>query len=166
MRLGPRRARNFSAGDRNPLEILLLPRRDGRLLIDPAFREGSPMLDRSNKRLTKKARRGMRGYPLGTVAYYGPDDRRATKVAAGIQHVADADIKMRRWLVETDDTRNDSVIAAELLAYFDANGVKSVAMAGGIFCCPHEEGVDYEGEYCPVCTFWIGRDRFTGKMKE
>jgi len=33
----------------------------------------------------------MRGYPLGTVAYYGPDDRRATKVIAGIQHVWDAD---------------------------------------------------------------------------
>jgi hypothetical protein len=42
------------------------------------------MLDRSIKQLTKKARRGMRGYPLGTVAYYGPDDRRATKVAVGI----------------------------------------------------------------------------------
>lgn len=121
------------------------------------------MLGRSNRRLTKKARRGMRGYPLGTVAYYGPDDRRATKVAAGIQLFEDADIDMRRWFVEAGDVRNDPVIAAELLAYFEANGVKSVAMVDRIFGCPHEEGVDYEGEYCPVCTFWIGRDRYAGK---
>ena len=121
------------------------------------------MSDRSSKRLTKKARRGMRGYPLGTVAYYGPDDGRATKVVAGIQLVADAELELREWFVETGDARTDPVITEELLAYFEENGVKSVAMMDRIFGCPHEEGVDYEGEYCPVCTFWIGRDRYTGK---
>ena len=124
------------------------------------------MLDRSNKRLAKKARRGMRGYPLGTVAYYGPDDKRATKVAAGIQLTADSDLEMRRWFVETGDARSDSAITAEVLAYFEENGVKSVVMVDRIFGCPHEEGVDYEGEYCPVCTFWIGRDRYTGRIEQ
>ncbi len=125
------------------------------------------MLDRSIRRLSKKARRGMRGYPLGTVAYYGPDDRRATKVVAGIQHVWDADdMETRRWFVKTGDARTDPVIAAELEAYFDANNVKSVAMVDRIIGCPHEEGVDYAGEYCPVCTFWIGRDRFTGELEQ
>ena len=123
------------------------------------------MLDRSIKRLTKKARRGMRGYPLGSVAYYGPDDKRATKVAVGIQLSQDTDMEMRRWFVETDDARTDPVILAEVVAHFEANGVKSVAMVDRIIGCPHEEGVDYEGEYCPVCTFWIGRDRFTGKLE-
>ena len=121
------------------------------------------MLDRSSKRLTKKARRGMRGYPLGTVAYYGPDDSHATKVVAGIQLAADAELEMRKWFVETGDARTDAVVSEELLAYFEENGVKSVAMMDRIFGCPHEEGVDYEGEYCPVCTFWIGRDRYSGK---
>ena len=124
------------------------------------------MLDRSNKRLTNKTRRGMRGYPLGTVAYYRPDDRRATKVTAGIQLREDADIEMRRWFVETGDARTNPVITEELLAYFEANGVKSVAMIDRIFGCPHEEGVDYEGEYCPVYTFWIGRDRFTAELEQ
>ena len=123
------------------------------------------MPDRSIKRLTKKARRGMRGYPLGTVAYYGPDDKRASKVAAGVQLAEDADFDMRRWFVETGDARTDPAIAAELLAFFETNGVKSVAMVDGILGCPHEEGVDYEGDYCPVCTFWIGRDRYTGKRQ-
>ncbi len=42
--------------------------------------------------------------------------------------------------------------------------VRSVAMADGIIGCPHQEGVDYEGEWCPVCEFWRGRDRFTGNL--
>ncbi len=148
------------------LEILVPPRRGSDLLIVTAFQKGSPVVDRSIKRLTKKARRGMRGYPLGSVAYYGPDDKRATKVAVGIQLSQDTDMEMRRWFVETGDARTDPVILAEALAHFEANGVKSVAMVDRIIGCPHEEGVDYEGEYCPVCTFWIGRDRFTGKLEQ
>jgi hypothetical protein len=123
------------------------------------------MLDRSIKRLTKKARRGMRGYPVGTVAYYGPDDKRATKLAAGVKTAEDAEPEMRKWFAETRDIRNDAAIAAEVLAHFEAHGVKSVAMTDRIWGCPHEEGIDYQGEYCPVCTFWIGRDRDTGRKR-
>ncbi len=36
------------------------------------------------KWLQKKAKRGVRGYPVGTIAFYGPDDRSASKVAAGV----------------------------------------------------------------------------------
>jgi hypothetical protein len=150
--------------DCNSLKIRLPPWPNGDVLSAAASREEPPMPDRSIKRLSKKARRGMRGYPLGTVAYYGPDDTRATKVVAGIQLVADADLEMRKWFVETGDARTDPTITEELLAHFERNGVKSVAMIDRIFGCPHEEGVDYEGEYCPVCTFWIGRDRYTGKQ--
>jgi len=50
------------------------------------------------KSLSKRVQRGFRGYPLATIAYYGPDERRACKVAVGIvlgegQHVAE----LRRW---------------------------------------------------------------------
>lgn len=34
--------------------------------------------------LKKKAKRGFRGYPIATIAYYGPNDKFATKVAVGI----------------------------------------------------------------------------------
>ena len=34
--------------------------------------------------LEKKARRGFRGYPVATLAFYGPNDERASKVAVGI----------------------------------------------------------------------------------
>jgi hypothetical protein len=39
---------------------------------------------RSKNPLLKRARKGFRGYPVATIALYGPDDRRATKVAVGI----------------------------------------------------------------------------------
>lgn len=32
-----------------------------------------------------------------------------------------------------------------------------------IIGCPHQEGIDYQGQWCPVCEFWKGRDRFTGE---
>ena len=38
----------------------------------------------SDKWLREKAKQGMRGYPVGTVAFYGPDNRRASKVAVSV----------------------------------------------------------------------------------
>jgi hypothetical protein len=40
--------------------------------------------DRYLKRLRKKARKGMRGWSMATVAFYGPNLSQATKVAVGI----------------------------------------------------------------------------------
>ena len=36
------------------------------------------------ERLAKKARKGFQGYPVASVAYYGPTATTATKVAVGI----------------------------------------------------------------------------------
>ena len=121
------------------------------------------MSDRPIKQLARKARRVMRGYPIGTVAYYGPDDKRATKLVGAIIVSAGAEPDVRTWFVDSGDARSDPVITAELLAYFKAHDVKSVTMMDRIFGCPHQQGIDYQGEYCPVCTFWVGRDRYTGK---
>jgi hypothetical protein len=40
--------------------------------------------DRFLERLRKKARRGMRGWPAATIAFYGPNLDRTTKAAVGI----------------------------------------------------------------------------------
>jgi hypothetical protein len=71
---------------------------------------------------------------------------------------------MRDWKVEHGDVRNDPTIAREILEFIQEHGALSVAVSDGIMGCPHQEGIDYEGEWCPVCDFWRGRDRFTGKM--
>jgi hypothetical protein len=39
---------------------------------------------RARKWIAKKAKLGVRSYPVGTIAFYGPDDLRATKVAVGL----------------------------------------------------------------------------------
>ena len=54
------------------------------------------MSDRTpRERLERKAERGFQGYPIGTIAFYGPDNRRASKVAVGIAH--DDRGKVREW---------------------------------------------------------------------
>jgi len=55
-------------------------------------------------------------------------------------------------------------IGQDIVAFIDHHGVKSVSMVDRIIGCPHQEGIDYDGDWCPVCDFWKGRDRFTGKL--
>ena len=114
-------------------------------------------------RLQTKAKRGFRGYPVATVALYGPTAELATKVAVGIILGEDEDTdSMRRWFSEDSDIRHDAEIEQEILAYILANGAKSVAITDRIVGCPHEEGIDYpEGKSCPQCPYWAGRDRWT-----
>src|SRR5216683_1752918 len=50
-----------------------------------------------------------------------------------------------------------------ILEFIEKHQVRSVAISDGIIGCPHQEGIDYDGEWCPVCEFWHGRDRFTGQ---
>jgi len=113
------------------------------------------------KWLEKKSKLGFRGYPVGTVAFYGPDDRRATKVAVSIISEPDTEpVALRRWFAESGDVRNDPAIMEQVASFLRSESVRSVAMTEGLFGCPHEEGVDYPmGEPCPHCPFWAGRDR-------
>jgi len=116
------------------------------------------------KWLKKKAKAGLRGYPVGTVAFYGPDDRRASKVAVGIIPGPNSEpSELRRWLSEAADVRADDAICEGVVHFLRSHHVRSVAMVDGIIGCPHEEGVDYpEGQACPQCPFWAGRDRWAG----
>jgi hypothetical protein len=92
------------------------------------------------KRLQKKARKGMRGWPLATIAFYGPNLSQATKVAVGIIPSENADVsQIRDWKVEYGDVRNDPTIAREILEFIQEHGAISVAMSDGIMGCPHRK---------------------------
>ena len=121
---------------------------------------------RAQSPLKKKARRGFRGYPVATVAFYGPDDTHATKVAVGIVAAEGARAEaLERWFAEERDVRSDPAIERAILDFIQRHGVKSVVMTDRIIGCPHEEGVDYpEGQACPRCLFWAHRDRWTGEV--
>ena len=114
--------------------------------------------------LPKKAERGFHGYPIATIAFYGPTDKLATKVAVSIilteNHEPDV---LERWFSESGlDVRHDPAIGEQVVAFLKTHAVRSTVVADGIIGCPHEEGVDYpEGKYCLQCPYWVGRDRWT-----
>jgi hypothetical protein len=114
-------------------------------------------------RLRKRAKQGDLGFPKATLAFYGPDDRRASKAVLGIFLYDDADAIIHRYFAEETDARYTVEIQESILARLREHNVRSLIMMEKIFGCPHEEGIDYpEGEPCPHCPFWKGRDRFTG----
>jgi len=117
-------------------------------------------------KLAKKRAKGFRGYPVATVAFYGPDDKRATKVAVGIieSEGLHADV-LERWFSENTDVRTDPEITVAIVRFIEKHGAKSVVAADRIVGCPHEEGIDYpKGEWCPQCPFWTARDRWSGEV--
>jgi hypothetical protein len=60
--------------------------------------------------------------------------------------------------------RGDPEINQEILEFIVTSHVNSVVLNPELMGCPHEEVTDYpEGESCPHCPFWSGRDRFTAE---
>jgi len=120
---------------------------------------------KTTQSLEKMAKKGFKGYPIATVAAYGPDDQFATKAAVGIVvGENEGPIKMKRWYTETTDVRRDKDVGLEIVEFIKKEGAKSVVIADRIMGCPHEEGKDYpEGEVCPKCPFWANKNRFTGE---
>ena len=114
------------------------------------------------KALTKLVRKGQKGFPVATVAFYGPDNTRASKVVCSIIEHEDADPDpMRKWFTD-GEARTSEQILGQLLAFIEEHGARTVAMADALLGCPHEEGIDYpRGESCPHCPYWKNRDRFS-----
>lgn len=117
------------------------------------------------QKLKDRANKGFKDYPIATIALYGPDDKRASKVVVGIVKKQDADPdKMKKWYSDKDDVRYSKKILQEILEFIAQNKVKRVVMTDGIIGCSHEEGIDYPvGEKCPECKFWSYRDKWSGE---
>lgn len=113
--------------------------------------------------LGKKAQRGFRGFPIATVAFYGPTADLATKVVVSIvrdeRSIPDP---LERWFSEDSDVRSNPAVGEKVLAFLKDHAAKSVIVTDRLIGCPHEEGIDYpHGKSCPKCPYWAGRDRFT-----
>ena len=114
--------------------------------------------------LGNKFRAGFRGYPIATVAFYGPNDRLATKVAVSVILTENNEPDfLKGWFSDEDlDVRFDPAIGDQVLTFPKTHSPRSVVVTDRIIGCPHEEGTDYpEGASCPWCPYWAGRDRFT-----
>ena len=69
--------------------------------------------DRFLKRLRKKARKGLRGWPIATIAFYGPNLSQATKVAVAIVPSENAEPQqLRDWKLAHGDIRERRFIQA------------------------------------------------------
>jgi hypothetical protein len=120
----------------------------------------------AKKALSKKVKKGFRGYPIATIALYGPTDKKATKLVVGIvmQENGDAE-QMKKWYSD-DDVMKEPNVFGEVLEFIQTNSAKTVGMFDRIVGCPHEEGIDYpEGHSCPLCPFWAGRNRWPGRIE-
>ena len=72
---------------------------------------------------------------------------------------------MKKWFSSSSDLRKSEQVSSEILGFIEENAAKTVSMIEEIIGCPHEEGIDYpDGDYCPKCCYWRGRDRFSGEM--
>jgi hypothetical protein len=72
---------------------------------------------------------------------------------------------LERWFDRGIDVRVDPQIGAAVKDFLRRHQVRQVVVGDGIIGCPHEEGVDYpDGDECPQCPWWHGRDRWTGEM--
>ncbi len=112
--------------------------------------------------LRRLADRGDQGYPFATLAFYGPDDRKASKAVLGIFASKDAEVQLHKWFRDSPnvDLRYDVKLQNTWIEIIRREGVRSLAMVEEINGCPHEEGVDYPvGQACPACPFWAHRRR-------
>jgi len=110
--------------------------------------------------LRKFGNRGDRHYPMATLAFYGPDDKKASKAVLGIKPNEDADVELHKWFRESPevDLRYDVKLQNTWIEIMRREGVRNFVMMEEIFGCPHEEGIDYPvGEVCPECPFWADR---------
>ena len=95
--------------------------------------------------------------PVVTVAYYGPDDKTATKVTAGlVNERGKGPAELKRWWGQ--DVMRDRGIQQQVADFIATHRAKSVVVTEGIIGCPHEEGIDFSsGQECPYCPFWHGK---------
>ncbi len=117
------------------------------------------------KIISKRARKGHKGYPVATIAFYGPTNKIASKLVCSIiENEGSEPEPMKKWLSEKDLRKSEKILG-EVLSFIEINNVKTVSMIHTIIGCPHEEGIDYpEGASCPECKYWKGRDRFTHEL--
>ena len=95
-------------------------------------------------------------FPIGTVALYGPDDKRTTKIVASVISREGAEPVLKRWVGSS--VKDNPKVRRQIQKFFDEHGVKSVVATDRNMGCPHEEGEDFPvGEDCPFCPWWKGK---------
>jgi len=95
-------------------------------------------------------------FPIGTVAFYGPDDTTTTKIVVGVIKEDGAEPIIKQWVAS--DVQTNPKMQREIEKFLTKHRVRSVSVSEGNMGCPHEEGEDFPvGGDCPFCPWWKGR---------
>lgn len=125
-----------------------------------------PMMTGPQPGLRKKAKQGMRSYPVGTIASTVPIAGGALKVVVSFirtdgsrARTAPLVFGNRRCSDRQQDSCRNSCAPAPVFGPLGGHG-------GWNHWLPAREGIDNPfGEACPQCPYWKGRDRFTGELE-
>lgn len=88
-------------------------------------------LEKSQKRISKKVKKGFQGYPLITISYFGPTNELATKVVVGFKLDENSEELIEKFSTEMD-IREDISVQTTIIKIIDRSGAESVTLAEGI----------------------------------
>ena len=66
-------------------------------------------LDKAQKRISKRVKRGFHGYPMLSIQYFGPSEVLATKVEVGFIEKEDAEPMLETFNSESDIRKDETV---------------------------------------------------------
>ncbi|MEP1552119.1 MAG: hypothetical protein ABJJ44_12125 [Paraglaciecola sp.] len=84
-------------------------------------------LDKSQKRINKRVKRGFHGYPLITIQYFGNDDGIAIKVEVGFIE-AENTTPMLEAFESSTDIRQDETVQTTIIKIIDRVDAKTVTL--------------------------------------
>jgi hypothetical protein len=89
-------------------------------------------LDKSKKRIAKRAKMGFQGYPKISLTYYGKATSHADEVVVEFVLEEAAEVQVERFSSKID-AREDEVIQSALVKMIERSEAKTVVQAEGVF---------------------------------
>ena len=84
-------------------------------------------LDKSQKRISKRVKRGFCGYPLISIEYFGLSETLATKVEVGFIQEENAEPMLETFNSESD-IRQDETVQTTIIKIIDRVDAKTVTL--------------------------------------
>jgi hypothetical protein len=84
-------------------------------------------LDKSQKRISKRVKRGFHGYPMISIQYFGPSESLATKVEVGFIEQENAEPMLETFNSESD-IRLDETVQTTIIKIIDRVDAKTVTL--------------------------------------
>ncbi|MBL4573747.1 MAG: hypothetical protein JKY86_11825 [Gammaproteobacteria bacterium] len=88
-------------------------------------------LEKSKKRISKKAKMGFQGYPTIEITYLGPNDSLAIEVLLELVPEEGAEPQTERFTT-TNDIREDATIQSAIVKMIERSGAQSVILSEGV----------------------------------